>query len=415
MAGSWGADLWSRPGRSQFRTRSLPIVRDGGYADAVNVEQVVDAVGPHVETGVVPGAVIGILDGGREQVAAVGATEPGGSTPLAAHSVMRISSNTKPFIAALTVVLIEEGVLDLQGSVERYLPELAARRVLRRPGADLNDTMPAQRSITVEDLLTMRMGFGHVLDGPSPAVDAAVAAGLGFGPPDPTAPLPPDEWIARFAALPLLDQPGTTWRYEISFAVLGVLLSRATAMPLDLLLRERLLDPLGLSDTAFQASAEALPPAYRLEDDGTLALFDGGGGASRWTVAPVFPDARGGLISTASDLLRFAGVLLAGGAPLLSTASVRAMTADALTPAQRAAPSAAPFLNGGGWGYGIGVADTPGGRRYGWAGGLGTLWWSWPQHDTAAVLLTQVLPPVPTVFEAFTTSIESALARQPPT
>ena len=115
MAGSWGADLRPRPGRSQFRTRSLPIVRDGGYADAVNVEQVVDAVRPHVETGVVPGAVIGILDGGREQVAAVGATEPGGSTPLAAHSVMRISSNTKPFIAALTVVLIEEGVVELQG------------------------------------------------------------------------------------------------------------------------------------------------------------------------------------------------------------------------------------------------------------------------------------------------------------
>lgn len=378
----------------------------------MNVEQIVDAVRPHVETGVVPGAVVGILDGGRESVAAIGATESDRSTPLAATTVMRISSNTKPLIAALALVLVEEGVLDLTDAVEKYLPELADRRVLRRPGADLDDTVPAQRSITVEDLLTMRMGFGHVLDGSSPAVDAAVAAGLGFGPPDPTGPPPPDEWIARFAALPLLDQPGTTWRYELSFAVLGVLLARATATPLDVLLRERLLNPLGLSHTAFQASAEALPSSYR-RDDGRLVVFDSAGPDSRWTVAPAFPDARGGLVSTAWDLLRFAGVLLAGGAPLLSAPSVRAMTTDALTPAQRAAPSAAPFLNDGGWGYGVGVAETPCGRRYGWAGGLGTLWWSWPQQDTAAVLLTQVMPPVPAVFEAFTTTIESVLASRP--
>lgn len=400
--------------RSHPAERQLPSLRGLTYAEGVNVEQIVDAVRPQVESGVVPGAVVGILDRGRERVAAIGATEPDGSTPLAADTVMRISSNTKPLIAALALVLIEAGMLDLTDAVEKYLPELANRRVLRHPGANLDDTVPAQRSATVEDLLTMRMGFGHVLDGPSPAVATATAAGLGFGPPDPTSPPPPDEWIARFATLPLLDQPGTTWRYEISFAVLGVLLARATATPLDVLLCERLLEPLGLSDTAFHSSTEALPPAYRRNDDGTLVLFDGSGQDSRWTVAPAFPDACGGLVSTASDLLRFAGVLLGGGAPLMSAPSVQAMTTDALTPAQRAAPSAAPFLNGGGWGYGVGIADTPGGRRYGWAGGLGTLWWSWPDRDTAAVLLTQVMPPAPTVFDAFTNTIESALSSQPP-
>jgi CubicO group peptidase (beta-lactamase class C family) len=282
--------------------------------------------------------------------------------------------------------------------------------VLRRPGADLDDTVPAARPISVRDLLTMRMGFGHALDGPCPAVERAVTAGLGFGPPDPALPLSPAEWIARFAELPLLEQPGTAWRYEISFAVLGVLLARAADRPLDVLLREQVLDPLGMVDTAFRARSDALPPAYRWGNDG-LVMFDPGGADSRWTVSPAFPDARGGLVSTAHDLLRFAGTLLAGGAPLLSPESVRAMTSDSLTQTQRAQPSAAPFLDGGGWGYGVGVAEPPGvrGSRYGWAGGLGTLWWSYPEHETAAVLLTQVLPPHAAAFAAFTTAVESAL------
>lgn len=368
----------------------------------MDAEQVLDAVRPHVGAAL-PGAVVGVLHRGAVSVAAAGALEPDG--------VVRISSNTKPIVAALTLALVEDGTLSLDTPVERHVPELADRRVLRHPGADLDDTVPAARSISVRDLLTMRMGFGHVLDGPGPAVERAAAAGLGFGPPDPALPLSPDEWVARFAELPLLDQPGTAWRYEISFAVLGVLLARAADAPLDVLLRERVLEPLSMDDTGFRAAPDALPPAYRQGDD-DLVVFDAGGADSRWTVAPAFPDACGGLVSTARDLLRFAGMLLAGGAPLLASESVQAMTTDALTATQRAQPSAAAFLDGGGWGYGVGVAEPPGvrGRRYGWAGGLGTLWWSYPEHDTAAVLLTQVMPPVADAFAAFTTAVESALA-----
>lgn len=366
----------------------------------VDAELVLEAVSAHIGAAL-PGAVVGVLHRGAVSVAAAGTLRPG--------EVVRISSNTKPIVAALTLALAEDGTLSLDAPVERYVPELADRRVLRHPGADLDDTVPAARSITVRDLLTMRMGFGHVLDGPSPAVERAVAAGLGFGPPDPGLALTPGEWIARFAELPLLEQPGTAWRYETSFAVLGVLLARAADVPLDVLLRERILGPLAMGDTGFRAEPRALPPAYRAADDGLL-VFDAGGADSRWTVTPAFPDACGGLVSTARDLLRFAAMLLADGAPLLSPESVRAMTTDALSAAQRAQPSAAAFLDGGGWGYGVGVAEPPGvGRRYGWAGGLGTLWWSYPRHDTAAVLLTQVLPPAAAAFAAFTTAVESAL------
>jgi CubicO group peptidase (beta-lactamase class C family) len=102
-------------------------------------------------------------------------------------------------------------------------------------------------------------------------------------------------------------------------------------------------------------------------------------------------------------------MLLDGGDGLLNAASVTAMTSDQLTPQQRAAPSAATFLGSGGWGYGVGVNETPVGRRYGWGGGLGTLWYSWPEHDLAAVLITQVLPPSAEMFDTFTSTIEAGL------
>jgi CubicO group peptidase (beta-lactamase class C family) len=101
-------------------------------------------------------------------------------------------------------------------------------------------------------------------------------------------------------------------------------------------------------------------------------------------------------------------MLLDDGGEFLSPAAVAAMTSDRLTAAQRGAPSAATFLNGGGWGYGLGVTDGPAGRRHGWGGGLGTLWYSWPDRDLAAVLITQVLPPSPNVFDAFTDAVEGA-------
>lgn len=104
----------------------------------------------------------------------------------------------------------------------------------------------------------MRLGFGFVFERGSPALRAAAAAGLGTGPPDPSVPLTPDAWIARFADLTLLERPGTVWRYDVAYDVLGVVLARAGRRPLGELLREQLLDPLGLADTAFRA-----PPVLR--------------------------------------------------------------------------------------------------------------------------------------------------------
>ena len=334
-------------------------------------------------------------------------TEPAGEDALSVDALVRISSNTKPMVAALTLLLAQDGVLALDDPVERFLPELADRRVLRRLDAPVHETEPARYAMTVEDLLTMRMGFGWVFESECPAVGRAMELELGFGPPDPQGPPPPEEWMARFATLPLLEQPGSVWRYELAFAVLGVLVSRAAGCPLDVALTDWLLAPLGMTETAFVADPEHLVPAF-VRRENVLALFDGVAD-SRWATSPRFLDGRGGLVSTAGELLRFAGMLLDDGSGLLTPASVAAMTTDQLTREQRAGPAAVTFLDSGGWGYGVGVAQGAAGRRYGWGGGLGTLWYSWPDDDLAAVLVTQVLPPSPEVFDVFTNAVEGGL------
>jgi CubicO group peptidase (beta-lactamase class C family) len=373
----------------------------------VRAEQLIPAIRPFVESGLLPGAVVGVRHRGETTVGSLGVTDPEGLDPFPVDAVVRISSNTKPIIAVVTLLLAQDGVLALDDPIERFVPELADRRVLGRLDGHLDDTEPAGRSITVEDLLTMRMGFGWVFESHCPAVDRAIELELGFGPPDPQGPPVPGEWMARFATLPLLEQPGSVWRYELAFAVLGVLVARAVGRPLDVALRDRLFAPLGMTDTGFVADTERLVPAYVRGDEG-LMRFDGVVD-SRWAAAPSFPDGRGGLVSSAADLVRFAAMLLDEGGGLLVPDLVTAITTDQLTAGQRAGPSARTFLNAGGWGYGLGVTQSAAGRRYGWAGGLGTLWYSWPDHDLAAILVTQVLPPSAKVFDAFTKGVETRL------
>src|SRR5689334_23810106 len=280
----------------------------------MEADEVLSGIRAHVDAGRVPGAVVGVRHRGRTGVVAAGAVAPGGD-PVRPDAVVRISSNTKPLMAALALRMVRDGAFALDDPVERFLPELTARRVLRALDGPVADTVPAERAITVEDLLTMRMGFGFVWEAACPAVERATALGLGFGPPDPTGPPAPDEWLARFATLPLLEQPGAVWRYEMSFAVLGVLLARAAGQPLADALGRRLLEPLGMADTGFVADPARLVPAFAREGgvggeggDGDLVPFDGVAD-SRWLGPPAFPDARGGLVSTAADLLAFAGML----------------------------------------------------------------------------------------------------------
>src|SRR5215212_10189416 len=240
----------------------------------------------YVERGEVPGLVTLVARRGEVRADAVGAKAVGGD-PMRRDTIFRISSLTKPIAAAAAMVLVEDGRLLLEEPVDRLLPELSDRRVLKRLDGPLEDTVPAKRPITLRDLLTLRMGFGFVL-GPPDAYPILVAADeqrLGMGPPKPATPHEPDEWLRRFATLPLMHQPGEQWMYEMGFAVLGVLISRASEKPLETFLRERIFGPLGMEDTGFHVPAEKLDRLASLyaanPETGALELYDGVGD-SQW-------------------------------------------------------------------------------------------------------------------------------------
>jgi CubicO group peptidase (beta-lactamase class C family) len=355
-----------------------------------------DAMAAHVARGEMPGAVTLLAHGDAVHVDTLGSTALDGAEPMRRDTIFRISSMTKPVAAAAAMMLVEDGTLGLDEPVDRLLPELAGRRVLSRIDGPLDDTVPARRAITVRDLLMSRMGFGLVLaPGPHPVLDAAAGLELGLGPPIPQTPHPPDEWLRRFATLPLMHQPGEGWTYQTSFCVLGVLLARAAGRPLEELLRERVFAPLAMADTGFSVPTDKLDrfgPCH-VAGDGGLELLDGVAD-SQWSRPPPFPNAEGGLVSTVDDYLAFAGMLLGRGPRLLSRESVAAMTADQLAPGQRA--MAGDFLGEDrGWGFGLGVVAAAAGRpgRYGWEGGLGTAWSSSADDGSVAILMTQRLPP----------------------
>src|SRR5579864_4238918 len=206
----------------------------------------------YVERGEVPGLVTLVSRRGDVHVDAIGTQAFADPAPMRHDTIFRISSMTEPIIAVATMILVEECKLRLDEPVDRWLPELADRRVLKRLDGPLDDTVPAKRAITVRDLLTFRMGFGIVWGPPAPIVRAANELRLGaFGPPRVQEPPAPDEWMRRFATLPLMNHPGEQWRYNTSAEVLGVLLARASGRPFDALMRERLFEPLGMKDTGF--------------------------------------------------------------------------------------------------------------------------------------------------------------------
>ncbi len=343
-----------------------------------------------VEQGQAPGVVAAVARGPAVHVATAGAMAVGGD-PMRRDTLFRISSTTKTMTAAVVLSLAEDGLLDLDGPIDALAPELAGRRVLRRPDGPLDSTVPAQRPITVRDLLTFTWGFGmqgamFTGPGPWPIVTAVAERGLAaFGPPQPGSTLDPDTWLARLGELPLLAQPGERWLYQSGSQVLGVLAARAAGAPLEDVLRERLFGPLGMADTGFRAAETArLATAYE-HRDGVLAVTDPPDG--QWSRPPRFPDGGGGLVSSVDDVVAFGQMLLRGGSPVLKPATVAEMTRDQLTAAQRANVwPGFSFLEGRGWGYGVSVLDD---GRYTWEGGLGTTWSNVPAQDLTVVVLTQ--------------------------
>jgi len=244
---------------------------------------------------------------------------------------------------------------------------------VRTRQSPVDDVVPAKRAITVEDLLAFRAGWGFPDDFSLPAVTELFEKVPVFGIPE-----TPDAWLKTIAAVPMLAQPGEAWLYNTCSDIQGVLVARASGLPLPEFLAERLFDPLGMTDTGFYV------PAAKLD---RLAPYDSPTAIPHglWTEPPVFPSGAGGLVSTLADWNRFARMLLEGGGPVLSAAAIGLMTTDHLTQAQRNASTL--FLEGSGWGFGGSVGPE---GRYGWVGGTGTTAHIVPATGTAGILFTQV-------------------------
>jgi CubicO group peptidase (beta-lactamase class C family) len=360
-----------------------------GFDDGVltRIDEIVESA---AQQGQAPGIVAAVARGEAVHVATAGVMAVSGA-PMRRDTLFRISSNTKPMTAAVVLALVDDGALALDEPVDELLPELGDRRVLILPDGPLSETVPAQRPITVRDLLTFTWGFGmqgamFMAPEPWPIFTATVERELStFGPPQPATTPDPDTWMARLGELPLLAQPGERWLYQSGSQVLGVLASRAAGASYAEVLRQRLLGPLGMYDTAFHTTdTSRLATAYE-HRDGQLVVSDRPDG--QWSRPPAFHDGAAGLVSSADDIVAFGRMLMRGGSPVLKSTTVAEMTRDQLTAAQRANVwPGFSFLDDRGWGYGLSVLDD---GRYTWDGGLGTTWSNVPSQDLTVVVLTQ--------------------------
>jgi len=372
----------------------------------------------YVERGEIPGLAAVVSRDDDIHVEVLGTLAVNDTAPMARDTIFRIASLTKPTTAAAAMILVQECKLRLDESIEPWLPELANRRVLKSIASEPDDTEPARRAITVRDLLTYRMGFGSVMAPPDTYPIQKLIREYrigGDGPPRPALAPGTEEWLQKLGSLPLLAQPGERWMYHVSGDVLGVLISRVCGQSLGTFMRQRLFEPLGMSDTGFHVSSEVLErlaTCYRYNPQtDSLDVFDNVAN-SAWRRRPPFESGGGGLVGTLDDYLAFSEMMLNKGRhhheQILSRAAVELMTSDQLTPEQRAG-SEAFFGRHGSWGLGLGVDirrdeifRTPG--RFGWDGGLGTSAYVDPAERMIGILFTQRMvdssqpPPVFTDF-----------------
>ena len=229
----------------------------GGLSKS-RLERMHDVLARHVEQGAAAGIVTAVSRRGEAHLDAIGTQDLAGCAPMRHDTIFRIASMTKPVAAVAAMILVEECRPRLDEPVDWLLPELAGGKVLTRPDWPLDDTVPARRPISVRDLLTMRMGFGLIMEpsGDWPIQRAMSEAGSDPGANPPA--LAPDDLMCRFGSLPLMHQPGERWLYHSSFDILGVLVARAAGQPFEDFLAERIFVPLGMQDTAF-----AVPEAKR--------------------------------------------------------------------------------------------------------------------------------------------------------
>ena len=366
--------------------------------DPIGLDRLAHLVDDFVNQGRFAGGVVLLNVGDETWMHAAGVQDLASEVPMAPDSIFRIASMSKALIAAATMLLVDDGRLDLDAPVDPWLPELANRQVVLSITGPLDDTVPAEHPITTRHLLTLTWGLGLLMmePGQSPLHDAMTRLGVSveYFP----AALEPDAYMSAIGSLPLAHQPGEGWLYHTGYDILPILLARVTGQPVADFMRERLFDPLGMVDTSFWMPEDKLDrftTVYAPGEAGLTVLDPAVGGF--WSERSHPPIE---VVSTAGDFLAFARMLLAGGRAsgrqILSPGAVHEMTRDHLTPAiKRDFPLFPGYWDTHGWGYGVAMHTTDpvdrgfGRGTYGWSGGFNTHWQSDPTRDFVGLILFQ--------------------------
>lgn len=362
----------------------------------------------HITRGELAGAATLVWREGQPvRVTAMGRRDVERDLPVTRDTIFRIASLTKPVTSVAALTLLDEGRFQLDEPISRVAPELATLRVLQDPEGSLDETVPAERAITFRDLLTHRAGLTYAEFHRGP-IRAAYAATLG-GQIDNA--LSPDEWIARLATLPLIDQPGAAFHYGASSDLLGFLIARIERTTFGDVVRRRVLDPLGMRDTFFavphdkrhrRAALTGFDEVGRLT---TLAVAPGGHALAERPDSMTFESGSGGLWSTVDDYLAFARVFVGGGAVdgvrVLRPETCALLMSNQLTPAQRAGArmfGMPLFAEGHGFGLGVAVVMEPekadplrcrgGVGTVGWPGAYGSWWQADPTDGSVRLFLS---------------------------
>jgi CubicO group peptidase (beta-lactamase class C family) len=367
-------------------------------------ELITDTIRKFINAGSLAGAATLVWQDGKIlQAAGVGWRDIESKLPMERDTLFRIASMTKPITSTAALMLLDEGRFALNDPITRWAPEFSQMRVLRSSSTGtLDQTDPVERPITFEDLLSHRSGltYGDWHSGPlAKAFKDALGGTIDNE-------ISPDDWIARLASLPLIDQPGAAFHYGHSTDLLGLLIARMEDAPLGDVLKRRIFDPLGMNDTGFTVPFEKRQrraAAYGFDDAGQLCKREAGPGDSFLPERPdgmAFVSGGQGLWSTVDDYLTFARMFVNAGTVndvrLLQPETLKLMMTNCLSETQLV--KARLMLNAG-HGFGLGVATVldplkagpqpcgGGMGAVGWPGAFGGWWRADPSNNSVLIFL----------------------------
>lgn len=344
------------------------------------------------------GIVVVARRGKVAQFEACGLMDIEAGKPMKRDTIFRIYSMSKPITTIAAMILYEEGKLELDAPVSKYIPRFEGLEVVIDPADEQVATAPAEREMTVRDLMRHTSGLTYGIFGDT-NVDKLYRKSIQLGGNRSTL----EEMTDNLAAIPLLNQPGTKWHYSVSTDVLGRVVEVASGQNLDTFFTERIFEPLGMEDTAFYVPTEKMhrfATNYGPDQQGGLKPIDKPE-TTRYANKPTFFSGGGGLVSTASDYMRLCLMLFnkgkLGDTRLLKRRTVTMMTRNQLP------DEAYPIGTGGraGVGFGLGFSvrversnEVAASRigEYGWGGMASTHFWISPRDEIAVVVLTQHIP-----------------------